>query len=111
MPKPPLNIQKHAREGLEMRRNSPKSKKGGTAVGVARARNLANGDNIPLETLKRISQFARHLENYRPEIKVKGLDGSNVGTRGTQAVKLWGGPGAPSWAKKQINIIENKKKK
>ena len=61
MPVPPKSVQEVARRALERRRELPPSRRGGTAVGVARARSLANGQNLPIETIKRMTSFfARH---------------------------------------------------
>jgi hypothetical protein len=111
MPKPPKVVQNNAKKGLELRRNSPDSKKGGTAIGVARARDLSNGKDISIDTLKRISQFRRHQKNYRPDIKVEGIDGKQIGTKGTQAYLLWGGEQGIDWADRELEKYNNKKKK
>jgi len=58
---PPKSVQSAAKRSLEMRRSLPKSRKGGTAVGVARAGQLAGGRSVSLDTIKRmVSFFARH---------------------------------------------------
>jgi hypothetical protein len=55
---PPQGAVSNAKRGLELRREF---NRGGTAVGVARARSLANGQGLPLETIRRmVSYFARH---------------------------------------------------
>jgi len=109
MPKPPKIVQNNAKKGLELRQNAPDSKKGGTAVGVARARDLSNGKNIPIETLKRISQFRRHQKSYKPEIKVEGINGKKTATKGTQAVLLWGGMEGINWASREVEKYNKKK--
>jgi hypothetical protein len=54
----PINVSKHAALGLHMRRVLHK---GGTAVGVARARDLSNRKNISPNTVVRMySYFSRH---------------------------------------------------
>lgn len=86
--KPPKAAQNEARKGLEWRK---KFKRGGTAVGVARARDIANGKNLPIETIARIvSFFARH------EKASKGAEGFRPGEKGFPsngriAWALWGG--------------------
>ncbi len=111
MPKPPKIVQNNAKKGLELRRNAPDSKKGGTSVGVARARDLANRKDISIDTLKRMAQFRRHQKNYRPEIKVEGIDGKKTATKGTQAVLLWGGMQGINWADRELEKYKNKKKR
>ena len=64
--KPPAGAIANAKRGLELRREF---NRGGTPVGVARARSLSNGQGIPLETIRRmVSYFARH------EVDKKGKD-------------------------------------
>lgn len=66
---PPQGVRDEAARGLEWR---AKYGRGGTAVGVARARDLANGRNISPDTARRMaSYFARHEvdksgEGFRP---------------------------------------------
>ena len=55
---PPAGVREEAQKGLDWRSEYGR---GGTAVGVARARDLSNGTNISPETAKRMaSYFARH---------------------------------------------------
>ena len=53
MPIPPKGVQEVARKALERRRKAPKSKKGGTAVGISRGRDLARGANISMRSIRR----------------------------------------------------------
>ena len=99
---PPQGVQSNARRGLELRREF---NRGGTEVGVARARSLSNGQSIPLETIRRmVSYFARH------EVDKKGEgwgDASNP-SAGYIAWLLWGGDAGKTWAD---SISEREKKK
>lgn len=82
-----------ARQGLKMRSDSSPSQRGGTAVGLARARQFSQRQGVSLDTVKRTFSFlSRARTYYRP--------GSN--TPGTQAYLLWGGPAALTWARKII---------
>jgi hypothetical protein len=86
---PPQEVRSAAKRGLELRE---KHNRGGTAVGVARARDLSNGKSIPIETINRmISYFARH------EVDKKG-EGWGVDSAGYIAWLLWGGDPGRSWA-------------
>lgn len=91
---PTAAMQTEARRGLEWRKEFGR---GGTAVGVARARDIANGKDLPLETVRRmVSFFARHevdkeAEGFRP-----GEDG--YPSNGRIAWALWGGDAGRSWA-------------
>lgn len=58
---PPKIVQANAARALEWRR---KYKRGMTAVGVARARDLSNGRAVSVATLKRMrSFFRRHADD------------------------------------------------
>lgn len=96
---PPQAVRNNAKRGLELRE---KHGRGGTAVGVARARDLSNGKSIPLTTIRRmVSYFARH------EVDKKG-EGWGVDSAGYIAWLLWGGDAGRSWAN---GISEKEKKK
>jgi hypothetical protein len=98
---PPQEVRSNAKRGLELRK---KHNRGGTEVGVARARDLSNGSALPLDTIKRMnSYFSRH------EVDKKG-EGWGVDSAGYIAWLLWGGDAGWSWAKKIIREQENKEK-
>lgn len=100
--KPPQGVISNAKRGLELRREF---NRGGTPVGVARARSLSNGQGIPLETIRRmVSYFARH------EVDKKGKDWGNASnpSAGYIAWLLWGGDAGKTWAD---SISEREKKK
>ena len=94
--KPPKSAQNNAKRGLELRR---KWKRGGTSVGVQRARNLANGDNVSRETVGKMAAFARHKKNS--SASKKHADGGP--TAGRIAWLLWGGDTGVSWAAKLMD--------
>lgn len=88
---PPADVRAAAARGLELRREF---NRGGTAVGVARARDLSNGKSISTQTIRRmVSYFARHAVDKRP-------DWSNPSdpTPGYIAWMLWGGDAGRRWA-------------
>lgn len=96
-PKPPATVQKIAKNALERRKEHGR---GGTEVGVARARDLAAGKGIPLETLKRMkSFFARHSVDPK-EDKTSAA---------SIAWGLWGGTAGQKWANGQVNKAERAK--
>jgi hypothetical protein len=98
---PPQEVRSNAKRGLELR---DKYNRGGTAVGVARARDLSNGKAISLDTINRmISYFARH------EVDKKG-EGWGVDSAGYIAWLLWGGDAGKSWANKIKREQESKEK-
>lgn len=98
---PPQTVRSNARRGLELRK---KYNRGGTEVGVARARNLMNGDAISYDTIKRMNSFfARH------EVDKKG-EGWGKDSAGYIAWLLWGGDAGWSWARGIIRQQESKEK-
>ena len=98
---PPHEARNNAKRGLELR---PKYNRGGTEVGVARARDLSNGKALSLETLNRMnSYFARH------EVDKQG-EGWGKDSAGYIAWLLWGGDAGRAWAKRITNEQKNKEK-
>lgn len=100
---PPEAVKNTAKRFLRLRE---KYKRGGLSTqeagaqgigsGIARARDLASGDNISLETIKRMNAFfSRHEKNYRPDVKES--DGGP--TAGTMAWWAWGGSSGRAWAR------------
>ena len=79
-----------ASRGLKMREASTPSNRGGTAVGLARANQFANREQVSLDVVRRTFSFlSRARVYYKP--------GEN--TPGTQAYLLWGGPAGLVWAR------------
>lgn len=101
MPVPPKSAQNNAKRGLELRREWGR---GGTEVGVARARDISNGSDLSMQTIKRMASFNRHRQNYNPDKKMP--DGGP--TAGTIAWLLWGGTTGIDWA---INLSKGEKMK
>jgi hypothetical protein len=98
--RPTESMAANAHRGLELRR---KFGRGGTAVGVARARDLANRKELSPETVARMySFFSRH------EVDKKGKDWDNAErpSNGKIAWLLWGGDSGYSWARSKWNTIQ-----
>lgn len=98
--KPTESMANNARRGLELRR---KFGRGGTAVGVARARDLANRKELSPETVARMySFFSRH------EVDKKGKDWNNSErpSNGKIAWLLWGGDSGYAWSRSKWNAIQ-----
>jgi hypothetical protein len=82
---------------LELRR---KHGRGGTEVGVARARDLSNRKTVSPSTVRRMnSYFARH------EVDKQG-EGWGEDSAGYIAWLLWGGDAGKSWAKKKAAELD-----
>jgi ATP-dependent protease ClpP protease subunit len=100
---PTAEMADEARQGLAWR---AEFNRGGTAVGVARARDISNRVNLSPDTIRRmVSYFARHevdkdAQGFRP-----GEEG--YPSAGRIAWALWGGDPGKSWAKQQSKQLEN----
>ena len=110
--KPPASVADAARAALQLRASQSASKRGGTAVGVARARQLANRQNVSPSTAKRMkAYFDRHEVDKQATGFKRGEEG--FPSRGKQAWELWGGNAGYGWAKKlvrQMNAADEKAK-
>ena len=94
---PTKQMQGSAKRGLALRK---KHKRGGTQVGVARARDIVNGKKLPLDTVKRMhSFFSRHEGNQAGGEKDAGYI----------AWLLWGGDAGKRWARSIVNKADKKK--
>jgi hypothetical protein len=83
-----------ARRGLEWRQEYGR---GGTEIGVARARDIVNGRNLSLDTVRRmVSYFARHEVDKQGEGWSEGESG--YPSAGRIAWALWGGDPGRTWA-------------
>jgi len=103
--KPPEGVAKAAKRGLDLRKAN--GGQGGTAVGVARARDLSRRANMSPETVRRMKAFFdRHQKNR----KASG-DKSLSEDKGYIAWMLWGGDAGYSWAKKVVKQMDAAGKK
>ena len=95
---PPAGVRSEAQKGLDWRREFGR---GGTAVGVARARDLSNGTTISPETARRMkAYFDRHEIDKQGEGWSPSQDG--FPSNGRIAWALWGGDSGYSWSKKLV---------
>jgi hypothetical protein len=97
--KPTESMANNAKRGLELRREFGR---GGTAVGVARARDLMNRSKLsPSTVLRMYSFFSRH------EVDKQGKDWNNSErpSNGKIAWLLWGGDSGYAWATSKRNAI------
>jgi HK97 family phage major capsid protein len=103
MPTPNEAMKEEAQRGLDWRNEFGR---GGTEVGIARARDIVNGRDLSEETIGRmVSYFARHevdkeAEGFRP-----GEDG--YPSNGRIAWALWGGDPGKTWAEREWAKIKN----
>lgn len=95
-PRTPKAVARVACRGLKKRR---KYKRGGTAVGVARGRDLCNRANVSMRTVKRMSSyFARHRAS-RAENRRRLADPVSPARI---ADELWGGTPGYRWVKQVL---------
>jgi HK97 family phage prohead protease len=98
----PEAAREEAQRGLDWRREY---NRGGTEVGVARARDIVNGRNLSIDTIQRMaSYFARH------EVDKQGQgwnrDEEGYPSAGRIAWALWGGDPARTWAENILEAVE-----
>ena len=95
---PPAGVREEAAKGLAWRSEYGR---GGTAVGVARARDLSNGVNISPETARRMKAFFdRHQVNVGTTGWSPGEDG--FPSNGRIAWALWGSDPGWAWSRKLV---------
>ena len=103
MPRPNERMKDEAARGLAWREEYGR---GGTEVGVARARDIVNGRNLSIDTVKRMkSYFARHEVDKEGQGWSPGEDG--YPSAGRIAWALWGGNPARSWANRILEQEEH----
>ena len=89
---PPVAVARAAEEGLEGRASVAPSRRGGTAVGLARGRQLSGREPLSVGTVKRMLRyFSRHY------VDRAGSTWSERGA-GWQAWHLWGGDAGVRWS-------------
>ena len=105
---PPSGVRREAEYGLKLRREYGR---GGTAVGIARARDLSNGVEVSPSTVRRMKAF---FDRHQSDESAPGFNRGDkeYPSNGLIANKLWGGPSGYSWAKKvveQMNAADEKR--
>ena len=106
MPTPTKGMKEDAQRGLDWRREFGR---GGTEVGIARARDIVNGKNLSDSTVKRMySFFSRH----EVDKKGKGFNQGEEGypSNGRIAWALWGGDAGFSWSKRLVEQMKNEER-
>ena len=98
---PTAEMKAEAEQALDWRREFGR---GGTLVGVARARDIASGRRLPYDTVGRMSSyFARHEVDKEAEGFNRGEDG--YPSAGRIAWGLWGGDSGKTWASRIIQEV------
>ena len=99
-------MKSEARKGLDWRSEFGR---GGTEVGIARARDIVNAKDLSDSTVKRMySFFSRH----EVDKKAQGFRPGEKGypSNGRIAWALWGGDAGFSWSKKLVNQMKKEER-
>jgi hypothetical protein len=92
-------IRNNAKRGIEL--NEKNNNKCATQVGKVRAQQLANGEAISVETLKRMYSYLSRAETY--------YDETDMNACGTISFLLWGGKAGLSYSRnklKELGLLE-----
>lgn len=93
---PPKGAQAAARRGLELRKEFGR---GGTMVGVARARDISNGKNLSESTIRRMKAY---FDRHEVDKQGKDWDNQERPSNGKIAWLLWGGDAGRTWATSMV---------
>lgn len=92
----PTSVRNNAKRGIEL--NKKVNNKCATQVGKVRAQQLANGEAISVETIKRMVSYLSRAEEYYEE--------GDTSSCGYISYLLWGGKSAKRWAESKLKQIE-----
>jgi len=101
---PPKGAQNAAKKVLKWKEKYPKEVKAMTRTGWTRARQLASGDPISLDIVKRMAKFYRHKSNSEINPKYKNTPWKD---NGYSAWLGWGGDSGINWAKRIVKGLNN----
>lgn len=100
--RPTEAMAEEAQRGLDWRAEFGR---GGTEIGVARARDLANRRELSVDTVRRMASFfARHAVDKQAEGFSPGEEG--YPSAGRIAWALWGGDPGESWANERVSRMD-----
>jgi hypothetical protein len=88
-------ISNNAKRGIELNENN--GNKCATQTGKVRAQQLANGEAISVETIKRMYSYLSRAESF--------YDESDMNACGTISYLLWGGKSALSWSRNKLREL------
>jgi len=104
--KPPKSVREEAKRALAWIAEG-KAGDGFTSVGRTRASQLANGESISIETLKRMRSFlARHIVDKKGKGFSRGEEG--YPSAGRVAWAAWGGDAGRAWAETILDRVIEK---
>jgi hypothetical protein len=88
-------ISNNAQKGIDL--NDKNNNKCATPVGKVRAQQLAKGEPISIETIKRMYSYLSRAETY--------YDETDMNACGTISYLLWGGKAALSWSRNKLREL------
>jgi hypothetical protein len=88
----PESVSNNAKRGIEL--NDKVNNKCATQVGKVRAQQLANNENLTIDTIQRMYSYLSRAETY--------YDESNTEACGTISYLLWGGKAGLNWSRKKL---------
>ena len=91
----PSGVKNNAKRGIEL--NEKNNNKCATQVGKIRARQLAKGEPISVETIKRMYSYLSRAEEY--------YDESDTSACGTISYLLWGGKAGLRWSAAKLKDL------
>jgi len=99
---PPAGVREEAQKGLDWRREFGR---GGTAIGIARARDLSNGTTISPDTARRMKAY---FDRHEVDKQGKGWGPGEEGfpSNGRIAWALWGSDPGWAWSRKLVEQLE-----
>lgn len=101
--KPTTEMKEEAQRGLDWRSEFGR---GGTEVGIARARDIVNDRELSDDTVKRMySFFSRHEVDKQAEGFSPGEEG--YPSNGRIAWALWGGDAGYAWSRDKVNEMDD----
>lgn len=98
---PTKAMQAAAQRALDVRRELPPSRRAGTPVGIARARDIAGGADLSRNTLLRMHSYLSRTDSEYKRAVAQGKDITT--SKQILATALWGGPTALAWVRRELN--------
>lgn len=91
----PDSVSNNAKRGIEL--NDAVNNKCATQVGKVRAQQLANKENLTIDTIQRMYSYLSRAETY--------YDETNTEACGTISYLLWGGKAGLNWSRKKLREL------
>ena len=100
----PAAAKKNAQKAIDWKEEHGRDEvDAGTAVGWARANQLAKGENLSADTVGRMSAFNRHRKNSKISADHKATPGKD---KGYVSWLIWGGDEGVDWATEKMKEIK-----